>query len=588
MKDLKLLWNLDEIIKDEKHFLSLLKKTEKKIPLIEEIFKKLSPSMSQSQFRKMIKFEENIERDISRLKAYVLLLSSMDIKNQKVMKYKAILENVLIKIEDKSRPVSHWIKGLNVPGKKKLDKKNAKRLFSSVPKMEYALERERLSAKHTLSEKEESIIIRKDLNGIMVVTELYDKIINDFRFRMKGIEKKLTLEETATYFHDPDSKKRKEAYNIIMRQYGDNKEKLFSIYSAIIKDWKTESELRKYESSINMRNFTNEVEDKAIEALISSCTKNRKVFWDFFDAKAKLLGSRKLSRYDLNAPVETRTRKTVFGKAKDIVLSTFDEFHPEFRKKAEGLFSGHIDSHPRKNKAHGGFCMSVTPGIDPYILLNFTGKPFDITTLAHELGHAIHDIYSSVNPPSLSHAPLPLCETASTFCEMVTFEKLIHNVKKEEKITLLSHRLREFYATISRQNYFIRFELDAHKKIPEGLVENELSEMYLDNLKEEFGDSVTIPDEFRYEWSYIPHIFHTPFYCYSYSFGELLSLSLYSRYKKDGDKFIPKIEKILSAGGSRNPRELLKEVGMDINEKAFWDNGFKIVRNFQKELEELI
>ncbi len=590
MKDEKLFWNLKDVIRNDSEFMKIVKDIEDGLPRFDSFFGKLSPSMNSSIFKKLTEFEEDLEEKAARLGTYNFLLSAQDIKSQKAMKFKSITENLAVKIDDKSRPIEHWIKGLSVKGKKRLDDKNAKRLFSSAPKLKYAFERDRESAKYTLSEKEESIVMRKDMNGINIVTSLYGKIANDFRFDIKdkGKVKKLTLEEITSFFHNKNPEKRREAYKSVFNVYGESREKFFTIYSAIVKDWVIESQLRKYSSSIGMRNFGNDIDDKSIQSLIESCTYNRKIFWDFFRLKAKTMGVKKLSRYDLHAPLEQKNEYIKFNDAKKMVLSTFSDFSPSFRKKADILFKGHIDSHPRKDKMTGGFCFSVTPKISPYIMLNYIGKKSDVSTLAHELGHAIHDLYASVNPISVSHAPIPLCETASTFCEMITFEKLLEKASREEKIALLSDKMKEFYATISRQNYFIRFELKAHEKIPKGMTENELSDIYIKNLREEFGSSVTLPDEFRYEWSYIPHIFHTPFYCYSYTFGELLSLSLYSRYKKEGKRFIPKIEKILSAGGSENPRKLLSCIGIDINDRKFWDNGFEIVRNFQKELSDLV
>ncbi|MBN2102065.1 MAG: M3 family oligoendopeptidase [Candidatus Aenigmarchaeota archaeon] len=591
MKEEKLLWNLRDIISNDSKFLEMAKNIENEMQKLDFFFEKLSPSMDKSEFRKMIFFEEALEEKMAMLGTYSFLIYAQNMKSQKAMKYKSINENLSIKISDKSRPIGHWIKGFSVKGKERLDDKNAEKLFSSVPKMKYAFMRDRESAKHTLSQKEESIITRKDMNGISVVTELYGKIVNDLRFEMnvRGKTKRLTLDEITSLFHNADREKRKEAYKSVFNVYGCNREKFFTIYSAIVKDWLIESQLRKYPSPISMRNFVNDIDDNAVGALIESCTKNRKIFWDFFRLKARALGMKKLSRYDLHAPIKEKKKYIPFAEARKTVLSTFSEFSPSFRKKADILFRGHIDSHPRKDKMAGGSCSSVTPKITPYILLNYTGKSTDVSTLAHELGHAIHDAYASKNPISIYHAPLPLCETASTFCEMIAFEKLLEEASKEEKISLLSDKMKEFYATISRQNYFIKFELKAHENIPKGLTEDELSEIYIKNLKEEFGPAVQVPEEFRYEWSFIPHIFHTPFYCYSYNFGELLALSLYSGYKEEGKNFIPKIEAVLEAGGSENPRKLLlRSAGIDIDDSRFWDRGFDIVRNFNKELSDLI
>ncbi|NOX71675.1 MAG: M3 family oligoendopeptidase [Candidatus Micrarchaeota archaeon] len=582
MEEKKLVWHLMDIVKGDSDFMKRLKKLDNSVSRFDSFFENLSPDMRCSGFKEFVMFNESFGEEFARLSAYVRLLSSENIKSQKAMKYSTLLENLAIKAGDRKRPIFHWIKGLRIRGKKRLDDKNANRLFSAVPNLKHIFEYSRLSAKHTLPENEEKIIARKDMNGIDVVTELYEKITNDFRFEMTIGKKKriFSLEEISPFFHSKNPDMRRMAYRSVMNVYGQNREKLFAIYSPIVKDWAIEAELRKYQSSISMRNFANELDDNIIDALINSCVRNRHIFWDFFRMKAKLLGMKTLARYDLHAPLGRTGKKIPFSDARKIVLSALNDFSPRFGEKAEMLFSGHIDSHPRKDKSTGGFWMSVTPKIRPYILLNYTGRPSDVTTLAHELGHAIHDIYASKNSISASHAPLPLCETASIFSEMIAFERILANSSAQEKLSLLSHKLTEFYATISRQNYFVKFELKAHRKIPEGITEEELSRLYLNNLKEEFGRAVKVPDEFRYEWSYVPHIFHTPFYCYAYSFGELLSLSLYSIYKEEGKKFISVIERILSAGGSRNPKDLLMESGLDISRRTFWDNGFKTIRTF--------
>ena len=231
--------------------------------------------------------------------------------------------------------------------------------------------------------------------------------------------------------------------------------------------------------------------------------------------------------------------------------------------------------------------MSITPEITPYVLLNHTDTKRDVSTLAHELGHAIHDLYTSDLPHSVSHAPIPLCETASTFCELLLFEYLLKKSTKEEKKTLLIEKISDSYATIIRQIYFTKFEIDAHNNIPKGYTEDDISQMYLENLKEQFGDSLIIPDAFKYEWLYVSHFFYYPFYCYGYSFGDLLSMALYQEYKKEGKKFIPKFERILSSGGSVDPQVLLKKEGFDISKDKFWQAGFDLIKEWLEELKKL-
>jgi oligoendopeptidase F len=232
--------------------------------------------------------------------------------------------------------------------------------------------------------------------------------------------------------------------------------------------------------------------------------------------------------------------------------------------------------------------MTITPTITPYVLLNYTNKMRDVSTLAHELGHGVHSLYANKHSISTQHATLPLAETASTLGEMILFEKILSETKDPKlKKQLLSDKLADSYATVCRQNYIVKFEISAHDAIQKGIEENELSQMWLDNLKQQFGDSVEVDEMFRYEWAYIPHIIHTPFYCYAYNFGELLSMALYAKYKQEGESFVPKIEAILAAGGSQDPKEVLANVGIDMSSADFWQGSFELIRAWQKELETL-
>jgi oligoendopeptidase F len=268
-------------------------------------------------------------------------------------------------------------------------------------------------------------------------------------------------------------------------------------------------------------------------------------------------------------------------------LDSFRQFSEKFAEYGEKVITDqHIDSHPKVNKRSGAFCATVGPKITPYVLLNHTNTLRDVSTLAHEMGHAIHSQYANHHMPGSQHANLPLSETASTLGEMILFEKLLAIEKDPEiKKQMLWEKIADSYATILRQNYFVMFEIEAHKLAAAGTTAKELCDLYLKNLREQFGKSVTVEPIFKYEWLYISHIFESPFYCYAYNFGELLSLSLYARYKKEGKSFVSKIEKILAAGGSKDPSVVLKDVGIDVESEEFWRGGFRIVENLQKELE---
>lgn len=243
---------------------------------------------------------------------------------------------------------------------------------------------------------------------------------------------------------------------------------------------------------------------------------------------------------------------------------------------------------PNKDKRGGAFCVTVAPEITPYVMLNFTGKSRDVSTLAHELGHGIHSLYANKHHPSSQQANLPLAETASTLAELILFEKVMEKeTDKEIKKAWLSDKMADAYATICRQNYFIKFEIAAHKVIEEGISADDLSKLYFESLKEQFGNSVSIDPLFKYEWSYISHIFESPFYCYAYNFGELVSYALFANYKKDPRTWVKIIEKILEAGGSEEPQKILQSAKIDICSPKFWQDSFKIISAWEEKLEAL-
>ena len=297
--------------------------------------------------------------------------------------------------------------------------------------------------------------------------------------------------------------------------------------------------------------------------------------------KSKMLKIKKLERYHLYAPLKTQKQQKIdYDKAMKMVLDAYEDFDPKFKQVVQGLIEKkHIDSELRDSKQGGAFCSTITPEIDPFVLLNFDGTIRDISTMAHEFGHAIHSVLASDKPISVQHAPLPLAETASVFGEMLLNDRVFNSVAVREKKILLAEQIDDFYATIMRQTYFTIFEVSAHDSISKNNATtiDELADLYLGNLKEQFGDSVKITDDFKYEWLYIPHIYHSPFYCYAYSFGNLLVMSLYQQYKNEGKDFIPKYTRILSSGGTKKPEDLLMDEGIDITKESFWQKGFDLV-----------
>ena len=403
--------------------------------------------------------------------------------------------------------------------------------------------------------------------------------------------KVMTREELTNYVRSTNPKIRETAYKTILTKYSQNKGVVGEIYQNIVLNWRNEGiEIRGYKSPISMRNIGNDVDDKTIDSLLLMCKKNSHVFQRFFLQKAKMLKMKKLRRYDLYAPAAANIKEKSYSynKSVKLVFESFGAFSDVLEDYARKVFKeDHIDSAIRPGKRDGAFCSTLTPKITPFVLVNFTGKSRDLFTLAHELGHAVHSQTAQNRSILVQDAPLPLAETASTFSELLLYDNLSGKISDNEKKIMLSEKIDDLYATILRQSFFTIFEVDAHKQIGDGTTIDELSKTYMKNLEMQFGDSVSLSEDFGVEWSCIPHFYHTPFYCYAYSFGNLLALSLFQRYKKEGKDFVPAYISILAAGGSKKPENLLSEYGFDIRSPKFWQEGFDYVQDQVKVLSAL-
>jgi oligoendopeptidase F len=581
-------WNLDDIL-PVGEFGGLYQEVENEIKTLEKWVEKLDPEMSQKEFGAMLEFEEKMGVKLAKLGYLPFLMETINQKDQKAKLLKSREENLALKVSEVGIKIGLWIQGKREPV---LDDKNAERLFKTIPDLEYGLRRSREGAKFTLNEREEQIIDHKDINGVSVLNDLREMMETELEYDLKigkKVKKIKSQSELMALVYSPKAKVREAAYRALFKKQKENLDKFFAIYQGIVKDWAYETKLRGYSSPIGMRNWGNHIPDEAVESLLEVCSQNINVFQRYFNWKAKELGLKKLRRFDIYAPLESKDKKMDFEEAKAIVLKSLKEFSLNFSKKAQKIIDEkHIDVMPNKNKRGGAFCATVAPEITPYVMLNFTGKSRDISTLAHELGHGIHALLANKHYPSSQQANLPLAETASTLSELILFEKMMENeTDKEVKKAWLSDKMADAYATICRQNYFIKFEIKAHEAIDKGITVSDLSKLYFETLKEQFGNSVEIDPIFKDEWSYISHIFESPFYCYAYNFGELLSYALFANYKKEPKIWVNIIEKILAAGGSQEPQKILQDAKIDICSPKFWENSFNIVRAWEEKLEAL-
>jgi oligoendopeptidase F len=579
-------WNLGELFPgfESSELQGAFDNVEEQVSSFEGVRNKLNPAMDAETFIEVVRASEATTRIVNQIYAFTGLSFSSDTQDQVAQSYMARVQQFAAEMGNRTLFFSLWWK--------EVDEANAERLMSEAGDYRYYLEAMRNFKPYTLGEAEEKIVNIKDVTGSGALTTLYDAITNRYVFKLEvnGETKELTRGGLMAYAQGLDADLRAKAYQELYRVYGDDGPILGQMYQTRARDWHNENVLlRKFSSAMSVRNLVNDVPDDAVDVLLEVTRKNSKIFQRYFKIKAKLLGVDKLRRYDIYAPVAKSDKKFDYNDATKMVFDSFRSFDPRIAEMAQRVFDQeHVDSEVRKGKRDGAFCWSVLPDMTPFVLLNFQGRARDVATMAHELGHAIHAMLASHHNTFTFHSSLPLAETASTFGEMMLTDKLLTEETDEAvRRDILFKQMDDAFATILRQVYFALFERDAHKKIQENASVDELSALYMENLKEQFGDSVEISDEFKWEWVSIPHIYHTPFYVYAYSFGQLLVFSLYQQYKAEGDSFKPKYLKILSAGGSEAPAKILAEAGVDIRSAKFWQGGFDVLSRMVDELEKL-
>ena len=557
---------------------------EEQVTSFEGVRGKLNPEISAEQFMQIVRASEETARIANKLYSFAGLSFTADTQDQAAQSLQNRAMQFLAEIENRTMFFNLWWK--------EVDETNARRLMDAAGDYRYYLEALRLFKPHTLTEAEEKIVNIKNVTGSNALINLYDAITNRYTFKMRvgGKEKEMTAAELQSFRYSTDPKVRAESYQEQFRVYGNDGVILGQMYQTRARDWHNENiDMRKFTSPIAARNLNNDIPNEAVDALLNTARKNVKIFQRYFNLKAKHVGMKKLRRYDIYAPV-ARSKKTYeFDTAADMVLEAFSAFDPKVAELAKRVFDeDRIDSEIRKGKRGGAFCWSVLPEMTPWVLVNYQGTGREVATLAHELGHAIHSMLAAGHNTFSFHSSLPLAETASTFAEMMLIDKMLAEETDESvRRDILFKQMDDAYATILRQSYFALFEKQAHEMVQKNASVDELCAAYMENLKEQFGDSVELSDEFKWEWVGIPHIYHTPFYVYAYAFGQLLVLSLYQQFKAEGESFKPKYLKILSAGGSEAPEKILTEAGVDIRSAKFWQGGFDVLEKLVSELEQL-
>ncbi len=576
-------WNLKDLLDDpERYFAAVTREVDTQVQRFEGVREALAPEISEDRFRDSLRLAEAITCTMNRLGAYAYLWFSEDTRHQPARAFKAKVEEFQAGVANRMLFFDLWWQTL--------DDANAARLMKASGDNLYHLESLRRFRAHTLSEPEEKILNVKSVTGRQAVIGLYDILTNGLTFRLtsKGKTRTLNREALMSYVRDPDAGIRRAAYKELYRVYAEHADVVGEMYKTLVVDWKQEHlGLRHHRSPISVRNLMNDVPEDSVETLLNVSAKNAVIFQDYFELKGRLCRIPKMSRYHIYAPFREARKRYSFEQASRMVFDAYRGFSPKMADLAATVLAHrHIDATIRPGKIGGAYCYSVLPDLTPYVLLNFNGDIRDIATLAHELGHAVHGMLAKDHSVFTFHSTLPLAETASVFGERILSDTLMAAERdKTAKRTLLIRQLDDVYATVLRQAYFVRFEREAHRIIGEGGTMDELCSVYLEDLRAQFGPAVTVPDEFRWEWLAIPHIFASPFYCYAYGFGNLLVFALYGLYKVQGESFVPRYLNLLAAGGSRAPESLLKDLGVDIRSEAFWQAGFDTIRDMVAELE---
>ncbi|HNX45855.1 MAG TPA: M3 family oligoendopeptidase [Anaerolineaceae bacterium] len=579
-------WSLKDLFNgfDDANIDATYQQMEALITNFEAYRAELQAGIPTERFLVIIHAMETLEKLGYRLYGFAELSFAANTQDQKAQIAIARVQQFIADAENRTLFFSLWWKAL--------DNENASRLLAASGDYRYWLEQIRNFKPYTLSEPEEKVVNIKNVTGNSALNMLYDSITNRYTFKITiaGEEKELTRGELMVLARSDDADLRAQAYQELYRVYGHDAPILGQIYQNLVRDWRNENvSLRGFKSPISVRNQVNDLPDTVIETLLDVSRKNIGIFHRYFQLKAKKLGIEKLRRYDIYAPVSKSDKRFSFQQGIDLTFEAFERFDGKFARLAKRVFDEqHVDSEVRKGKMGGAFCSTLLPELTPWVLLNYQGKADDVSTMAHELGHAIHSMMAENHSLFTQHACLPLAETASTFGEMTLTDLLLERESDPSvKQDLLFRQLDDAFATILRQVYFALFERQAHEMIVKDASVDELSEAYLANLKEEFGNAVDVSDEFKYEWVSIPHIYGTPFYVYAYAFGQLLVFALYQLYKKEGEAFKPKYMRILSAGGSIAPIALLAEAGLDVTMPEFWQGGYDVINEMVNRLEAL-
>ncbi|MBL8797829.1 MAG: M3 family oligoendopeptidase [Planctomycetia bacterium] len=479
-----------------------------------------------------------------------------------------------------------WVQLADAPAQQLID-------HPKLKKYRHFLEQKRFWRPHYLSEPEEKILDEKSVTGRSAFVRLFDETVSvmQFPFEHGGATKQLSQQEILAKLYDADREVRKAAASGLTKGLQANARLLTYVFNTLVLDHKADCELRKFPNPMAPRHLANEITQEVVEALMTATERHYPTVQRYYRLKGKLLGLEPLQDYDRYAPLFPDMPSCDWPRGRQIVQESYAAFSPKAGAVIGEFFEKHwIDAELRPGKRGGAFSSSTVPSVHPYILMNYTDRLRDVMTLAHELGHGLHQYLSRPIGYLQCDTPLTTAETASVFGEMLTFHRLLELYPEPRtRLALLCSKIEDGFATVFRQVVLTRFEQALHKaRADKGeLTTEQINELWMAANGPMHGNVVQLTPDYGWWWLYIGHFIHVPFYCYAYSFGELLVLALVQKYKQEGTAFVPRYLELLSSGGSDYPHKLLAPLGVDVTDPGFWELGLQLLGDMVTEAEKL-
>jgi len=562
-----------------------IEKLEKMVEEFQSYRGKVEKLNAKELYQAIIEYE-NIEELMGKLASYAYLKYSEDLSVDDNVKFN---QKITEKLTDLSSKLVFFMLELNQIPDSKLDKmyKDSKSLAVYKP----VIDDSRVFRPHQLNEELEKLLLEKSVSGRNAWSRLFDETMDNMVFVYNG--KEYNQSEMLEMMNGKDENVRRETSKIFGETLGKNGKLFAYITNTLAKDKEINDRWRKFKTPISSRNLSNLIDDEVVESLKETVKANYKnTAHRYYAWKAKQLGKEKLHYYDRNSPLPFDDDKIyTYDDAKDIVFNAYNDFSPTMARIGLEFFDKNwIDVPTRQGKRGGGFMMPTTPKVHPYILLNYQGRSRDVMTLAHELGHGVHQTLADGNGYLMAQTPLTLAETASVFGEQLAFRKLLNQeTDNAKRKAILANKIEDMLNTVVRQIAFLEFETKVHNERKNGEISlDRLNEIWLETQKESLGeDNFIFDEEYKNYWMYIPHFIHSPFYVYSYAFGDCLVNSLYGIYQSNPDGFEEKYINLLSAGGSKRYDELLKPFGLNPKDPDFWQRGLDVLIKLIDELETL-